>query len=74
MRWIAFLILIYVATVFQTTVAPFIAIHGVRPDVLIIVAVYYALMAARYDAFIAAWMRSFTGNPRANLLDYLDID
>ncbi len=55
MRWIAFLILIYVATVFQTTVAPFIAIHGVRPDVLIIVAVYYALMAQRYDAFIAAW-------------------
>ena len=55
MRWIAFIILVYVATVFQTTIAPFIAIHGVRPDVLIIVAVYYALMATRYDAFIAAW-------------------
>ena len=55
MRWIAFIILIYVATVFQTTVAPFVAIHGVRPDVLIIIGVYYALMAARYDAFLAAW-------------------
>lgn len=55
MRWIGFLILLYVATVFQTTIAPFIEIHGVRPDVLVIVAVYYGLMAQRYDALIAAW-------------------
>lgn len=56
MRWIAFAILLYCVTVVQTTVAPMLKLHGVWPDVLVIVAVYYALAAAPTDAMLACWI------------------
>lgn len=55
MHWMAFGILLYVTTVLQTAFAPFLAVHGVRPDFLAIVAVYYALIARREDALLACW-------------------
>lgn len=58
MHWIAFAILLYLVTVLQTTVAPFIAVHTIRPDLMVIVAVHYALLARAHDALIACW---FTG-------------
>lgn len=56
MRWIAFAILLYCVAVVQTTVAPMLTLHGVWPDFLIIVAVYYALAAAPTDAMLACWV------------------
>ncbi len=56
MRWIAFGILLYCVTVVQTTVAPMLALHGIWPDFLTIVAVYYALAAAPTDAMLACWV------------------
>ncbi|MCB9857805.1 MAG: rod shape-determining protein MreD [Phycisphaerales bacterium] len=59
MRWIPFLILLYFGAVVQTTIAPVIEIHSIRPDLLIILAVYYALHAQRYDALLACWCTGF---------------
>ncbi len=56
MHWIAFAILLYIVTVLQTTVAPFIAVHTIRPDLMVIVAVHYALLARAHDALIACWL------------------
>lgn len=55
MHWIAFGILLYLTTVLQTTVAPVLAVHGVRPDFLSIVAAYYALTARKEDSLVACW-------------------
>lgn len=56
MRWIAFAILVYCVTVVQTAVAPFMAVNTIRPDLMVIVAVYYALTASKYDAMLACWI------------------
>lgn len=56
MHWIAFVILLYVTTAIQTTVAPMLAVHSIRPDLLSIVAAYYALSARKEDALIACWL------------------
>jgi rod shape-determining protein MreD len=55
MRWIAFAILLYVVTVLQTAGAPFIAVHGVQPNLLVIVGVHFALTARTADALLACW-------------------
>jgi rod shape-determining protein MreD len=59
MRWIAFIILACLLIVLQTTVAPFIAVHSIRPDLMVLAAVYYALMARRRDALLACWCLGF---------------
>jgi rod shape-determining protein MreD len=56
MHWVAFAILTYVLCAVQTTLAAFIEIHRVRPDLLILVAVFYAMMARRGDALLACWI------------------
>lgn len=56
MRWIPFVILVYVACVLQTTAMAFLEVHSVRPDLLVLVAVYYALLARRPDALLACWL------------------
>ncbi|MBN2563254.1 MAG: rod shape-determining protein MreD [Phycisphaerae bacterium] len=55
MHWIAFVILLLVVTVLQESVAPFIAVHTIRPDLMVILAVHYALAARTYDALLACW-------------------
>lgn len=55
MRWIAFAILVFVVTLLQASVVPFLAVHTIRPDLMVIVAVHYALTARRYDALLACW-------------------
>lgn len=55
MRWIAFAILLYIVTALQTTMAPFIEVHAIRPDLMVILAVYYALLAPPRDALLACW-------------------
>lgn len=55
MHWIAFAILLYIATVLQTASIPFLAVHTVVPDLMVIVAVHYALLARPHDGMIACW-------------------
>lgn len=55
MRWIAFAILLYLVTVLQTTLAPFVAVHTIRPDFMVILATHYALLARNHDAPLACW-------------------
>lgn len=56
MRWIAFAILTYVVTVLQVAVVPFVAVHTIRPNLLVILAVHYALAARTHDALLACWI------------------
>ncbi len=55
MHWIAFAILLYVAAVLQTAGVPFLAVQTVMPDLMVIVAVHYALLARPHDGMIACW-------------------
>lgn len=56
MSWIAFAILMYVVTAAQSAAVPFFSVHGVRPDLMVIVAVQYALAARTLDAVLACWI------------------
>lgn len=55
MRWIPLVVILYGAAVLQTTVVPLIEINGIRPDLLVVIAVFYALYAPRYDAMLTCW-------------------
>jgi rod shape-determining protein MreD len=55
MLWIGFGVLLYCVTALQASLVPFIAIHSVRPDLMVIVAVHYCLAARPSDAMLAAW-------------------
>ncbi len=55
MRWVSFAILIYIAVVLQAAAVPFISVNSIRPDLMVMIAVYYALSARTYDALIACW-------------------
>lgn len=58
MHWVAFVILLYVVAALQSAAVPFVAVNTVRPDLMVLVAVHYALAAKQYDALLACW---FTG-------------
>lgn len=62
MRWFPFAILVYLTTVLQTALAPFLAIQTIQPDLLVVLAVYYAMNARRYDALIACWIVGLTAD------------
>jgi rod shape-determining protein MreD len=55
MRWIPFAILLYVVTALQSAAVPFVAVNTIRPDLMILVVVHYALAAGTYDALLACW-------------------
>lgn len=55
MRWVAFAILLYVAVALQSAAAPFVAVNSIRPDLMVVIAVHYALAARVYDALLACW-------------------
>ncbi len=59
MRWLPFIILAYISILLQTTVVERLEISHVRPDLVFIMAVFYALHAASPDAMIAAWTLGF---------------
>lgn len=56
MKWISFAILAGVAIVLQTAVTPFIEIQSIRPDLMFILAVHYALWGPWPEAAIAGWL------------------
>ncbi len=56
MRWLTFGILAGICLVLQTALAPHLAIAGVRPDWMFVLAVFYAMLGPWPDACIAAWI------------------
>jgi rod shape-determining protein MreD len=56
MNWVAFSVLLLIVTVLQTSVAPFIAVNTIRPDFMVIFAVYCALTARAQDGMLACWI------------------
>jgi rod shape-determining protein MreD len=56
MRWLTFSILAGLCLVLQTSLVPKLAIWGVRPDWMFVLAVFYALLGGFPDACIAAWI------------------
>lgn len=56
MRWITFAIVLYLILALQGAVAPYLALHTVWPDFLVIVGVYFALTARAPDAMLACWI------------------
>lgn len=60
MRWMALLAVLLVAAVLQSTAVAWIRIHRIGPDLLFIVAVYYALHAGPADGLLAAWAAGLT--------------
>lgn len=56
MKWGPFIILALIALVLQTSVASWVQIHSVRPDLLLVLAVFYALWGPWPEGAIAAWL------------------
>ena len=56
MRWLGFAICAVLALTLQTTLAWRVEIRGVRPDWLLVLAVFFALHARSMDALIGAWL------------------
>lgn len=56
MRWFSFAILAVVTLVLQTAVVPRLEIQSVRPDLVFILAVHYALWGPWPQAAIAGWI------------------
>jgi len=56
MRWIAYAILVYVALGLQVGLAPYLAIGGVRPNLILPVAVFIALNASREPALLGCFI------------------
>jgi rod shape-determining protein MreD len=59
MRWLPFVILGYSGIVLQTTLAQRLEINHIRPDLMLIIALHYALQASSPEAMIAAWLLGF---------------
>lgn len=55
MRWLTFTILAVIMLVLQTAAAPHLALAGVQPDWMFILATFYALLGPWPDVGIAAW-------------------
>lgn len=56
MRWLPFTVLALVMIVLQTAVARYMAIRGIWPDLMFILAVHYALWGPWPEAAIASWI------------------
>ncbi|MEE8168916.1 MAG: rod shape-determining protein MreD [Phycisphaerae bacterium] len=59
MRWALFAVVLYVVVVVQTALVPFIEVQSVRPDLLVLLAVYLALAAPTAEALLAGWIIGF---------------
>ena len=56
MRWLTFLLLVGVALIAQSALAPRIELLGARCDWLLVVVVFFALTAKPFDAVAGAWI------------------
>ena len=56
MRWLTFFVLAILAVSLQSTVANRLAWHGLRPDWVLVLVVFYALHARTDHAMLAGWV------------------
>ena len=56
MRWISIIVLAIVVLTIQSALVPRIAVFGARPDLILLVAVFFAMHAPWRDAILAAWI------------------
>lgn len=56
MRWLSFFILAVVVLTLQSALLPRIELFGARPDLILVVTVFFAMHAGRRDAVLAAWL------------------
>jgi len=56
MKWVPFGILAGLTIVLQTSATPYVEVQSIRPDLMLILAVHYALWGPWPDAAIAAWI------------------
>jgi rod shape-determining protein MreD len=71
MRWFRFAVLVFVATILQTSLVSMISIRGVQPDLLLILLVFFAIRIDPRDAIVASFAIGFAAdlsNPVADLM------
>ncbi len=56
MRWLTFLILMVIALILQSALAPRVELLGARPDWLLVLVVFFAMHASPRDALLGAWL------------------
>jgi len=56
MRWISLLMLVMVVLTYQSALAPRMEIFGARPDLILLVTVFFAMHAPWRDAILASWV------------------
>lgn len=56
MRWLTFLILMMIALILQSALAPRVELLGIRPDWLLVVVVFFAMHASAREALLGAWL------------------
>lgn len=56
MKWVPFTILAIIAIVLQTSVVRYVEIQSIRPDLVLVLAVHYALWGPWPEAAIAGWL------------------
>ncbi|MEE9297010.1 MAG: rod shape-determining protein MreD [Phycisphaerae bacterium] len=56
MRWSTFAAVAILGLILQTTLAPRLAVGGVRPDWVFVLVVFFGLYGARRDAWLAGWV------------------
>jgi len=56
MRWLSFSILVIIVLTLQSALAPRIELFGARPDLILVVTVFFAMHAGRREAVLCAWL------------------
>jgi len=62
MRWLRFAVLVLVATILQTSLIGMISLQGARPDLLLILLVFFAISIDPRDAIVASFAIGFAAD------------
>jgi rod shape-determining protein MreD len=62
MRWLRFAVLVLVATILQTSLVGVIGLRGVKPDLLLILLVFFAISIDPRDAIVASFAIGFAAD------------
>ena len=62
MRWLSFSILAVVVLTLQSALIPRIELFGARPDLILVVTVFFAMHAGRRHAVLVAWLLGMTAD------------
>ena len=62
MRWFRFAVLVLIATILQTSLVGMVSLRGVRPDLLLILLVFFAISIDPRDAIVASFAVGFAAD------------